>query len=144
MAIINGKVYDWDDVFIGIDGVSGIDVKDISYERKHDMEGRSGKRGVYKGVGYGAKTNSVKVTLYREDYNLLCGWIKQQGYKEFSRAVLPFISVCYADNGQGTCSDKLYKVILNEESFKNAENDKSNEVSLTGIAMGGIEVNGLF
>ncbi len=140
---INGKVYDWSSVTISASDMEGIEPLEISYDDEAEAELIYGKGGRPRGWGSGNRKNSVKMSLLREDFNLMCESIKRQGTKEFYKYVIPKITVSYADEGVATCSDVLTNVVFSKRSFKAANGDKSLKVDLDGFAAGGIRVNGL-
>lgn len=140
--LINGKVYDWSDITINVDGLENMEVQEISYDDGEEDEVIYGKGGKPRGYGTGNYSATVKVTLLREDYNELCRFIKKKG-KRFFRYVIPKITVSFANEDSGTTTDVLHKVKFNKRSFKSAQGDKSNTVSLDGTAIKGIKSNGL-
>ena len=62
--IINGKVYDWSSVTIGVSGCNGIEPQGIDYgdEKEKTLVYRRG--GKIAGFGTGDQKNSVKLTLF--------------------------------------------------------------------------------
>lgn len=140
--LINGKVYDWSSVTIGITGTDGIEPTEISYDDETGKEPIYGKAGKMRGYGTGNKKNSVKISMLREDFNELCRVIKASG-KKFYDYNIPQITVAYADDGKPTCTDVLKDVSITKRSFKASQGDNSLKVDLDGIAYGGIVVNGL-
>ena len=140
--LINGKVYDWSDIDIGIDGLENMEVQEISYDDGEEDEPIYGKGGRQRGYGTGNYSATVKITLLREDYDALCRFIKKKG-KRFFRYVIPKITVSFANEDSGITTDVLKNVKFNKRSFKQAQGDKSNTVSLDGSAFKGIKSNGL-
>lgn len=141
--LVNGKIYDWSSVTIKLKGAEAIEPDEISYDRERETELKYGKGGKPIGYGTGKKTNTVKMTLLREHYDELCRIAKKKRVKELAKLEIPVITVSFADTGKKTSTDKLKKVIFNKESFKTAEGDKENTVSLEGFAFGGIVSNDL-
>lgn len=137
---INGKAYDWSSVTIKLSGCSGIEPVSIDYGDKEEKDPIYGKGGNIRGYGTGNKSNSVKLTLQREDYNTFQDAVKSS--KEFGKVVIPKITVSYADTGATTVTDVISKVTFSERAFKAAQGDKGMTVELTGFAIGGIAPDG--
>lgn len=140
--LINGKAYDWSDVTINVDGLENMEVQEISYDDGEEDEVIYGKGGKGRGYGTGNYSATVKLTLLREDYNELCRFLKQKGAR-FFRYVIPKITVSFANEDSGITTDVLNKVKFNKRSFKSAQGDKSNTVSIDGTVIKGITSNGL-
>lgn len=140
--LINGKVYDWSDITINADGLENMEVQEISYDDGEEDEVIYGKGGRGRGYGTGNYSATVKITLLREDYNELCRIIKRSG-KRFYRYVIAKITVSFANEDSGITTDVLSKVKFNKRSFKSAQGDKSNTVSIDGTVIKGIKSNGL-
>lgn len=137
---INGKAYDWSSITIDLAGCTGIEPTSIEYGDKQEKEPIYGKGGGIRGYGTGNKSNDVKLSLQREDYNLLQDAYKAKGY--FGKVVIPKITVSYADEGATTVTDVLTNVTFSERAFKAAQGDKGISVDLTGFAIGGIKPDG--
>lgn len=138
--IINGKVFDWSSVTIGITGCSGIEPTEISYGDEKEKNFIYGKKGRIRGYGTGTKKNSVKLSLLREDFDTLMDYAKKNN--NFYGMVIPKITVSYADEGCTTSTDILNNVTFTKRDFKAAEGDNSMKVDLEGIAIGGIVIDG--
>lgn len=143
MATVNGKVYDWSSVTIGASDMDGIEPLEISYDDEAEVELVYGKGGKPRGWGSGNRKNSVKLSLLREDFDLMCDVIKKKGIKGFYKYAIPKITVSYGDDETATRTDILTNVIFSKRSFKAAQGDKSLKVDLDGVAAGGILINGL-
>lgn len=137
---INGKAYDWSSITINLSDCTGIEPVGIDYGDKVEKDPIYGKGGNIRGYGTGNKSNDVKLTLQREDYNLLQDAYKASG--EFGKVVIPKITVSYADTGATTVTDVLTNVTFTERSFKAAQGDKGMTVELSGFAVGGIAPDG--
>lgn len=141
---VNGKVYDWSSVSIAVSGCSGIEPTSIDYEDSQDKELIYGKGGEPRGYGTGNKSNTVKMEMLREDYNLLIDAYRSQLGGGFYKMVIPKITVSYADEGATTCTDTLNNVTFTKRSgFGGKQGDKSTTITLEGIAMGGITIDGV-
>lgn len=143
MALINGKAYDWSSVTISTSGMEAIEPSEISYDDENEKDFIYGKKGQIIGYGTGNKKNSVKMSMYREDFNEMCRVIAVLGYKNFYDYVIPKVTVSYADPGKATCSDVLTNITWSKRSFKAAQGDTSMKIDLDGVATGGIQINGL-
>lgn len=143
MALINGKVYDWNSVTINVSGMEDIELQEISYDDEQEHDLIYGKGGKIRGFGTGNQKNSVKLSMLREDFNEMIRVIKSKGYKSFYKYMVPKITVSYADDGASTTTDILTNVKFTKRSLKAAQGDKSMKVDLDGLAIGGIKMNGL-
>lgn len=141
--LINGKIYDWSSVTIHIDGMDSIELQEISYGDEQELEAIYRKGGKIAGYGTGNQKNSVKLTMLREDYNEMVRVIKSKGYKSFYKYMVPKIVVSYADDGAPTTTDVLTNVKFSKRDLKTAQGDKKTNIQLDGLAVGGIETNGL-
>lgn len=141
--LINGKIYDWSSVTIHIDGMDSIELQEISYGDEQELEAIYRKGGKIAGYGTGNQKNSVKLTMLREDYNEMVRVIKSKGYKSFYKYMVPKIVVSYADDGAPTTTDVLTNVKFSKRDLKTAQGDKSTNVQLDGLAVGGIKTNEL-
>ena len=74
--LINGKVYDWSSIDIGIDECENIEVTSINYSDALEREAVYGKGGKVRGYGNGNQSGSCDITMLREDYNEFCKYIK--------------------------------------------------------------------
>ena len=106
--IVNGKVYDWSSVTIGMSGCGGIEPKEISYDDEKEKTLIYGKGGRIRGYGTGQAKNAVKISMLREDFNIFMDAVKASYKKnKFYDVVVPKITVSYADTGCTTCTDTL-------------------------------------
>ena len=74
--IVNGKVYDWSSVTIGMSGCGGIEPKEISYDDEKEKTLIYGKGGRIRGYGTGQAKNAVKISMLREDFNIFMDAVK--------------------------------------------------------------------
>lgn len=139
---VNGKVYDWSSITIALSGCQNIEPTSIDYEDSQDKELVYGRGGNPRGFGTGNKNNSVKMEMLREDYNTLVDAYRSQG--GFYKIVIPKITVSYADVGATICTDVLTNVTFTKRGgFGGKQGDKSTTITLEGIAMGGICIDGV-
>ena len=139
---VNGKVFDYSSITINMTGCSGIEPISIDYEDSQEKEVIFGKGGNTRGFGTGNKSNSVKIELMREDYNVMMDAYRKQG--GFYKIIIPKITVSYADVGATTCTDVLTNVTFSKRSgFGGKQGDKSLTIMLEGFAAGGISIDGV-
>lgn len=139
---VNGKVFDYSSITINMTGCSGIEPISIDYEDSQEKEVIFGKGGNTRGFGTGNKSNSVKIELMREDYNVMMDAYRKQG--GFYKIIIPKITVSYADVGATTCTDVLTNVTFSKRSgFGGKQGDKSLTITLEGFAAGGISIDGV-
>lgn len=139
---VNGKVFDYSSITINMTGCSGIEPISIDYEDSQEKEVIFGKGGNTRGFGTGNKSNSVKIELMREDYNVMMDAYRKQG--GFFKIIIPKITVSYADVGATTCTDVLTNVTFSKRSgFGGKQGDKSLTITLEGFAAGGISIDGV-
>ena len=143
MAVINGRCYDWNSVNLGIQGCENVEPTEITYDTERDEEVVYGKGGNPRGYGTGNYTNSVKLSMLREDFNELCEQIKKKGVGKFFNYVFPKITVSYGNDGQKISTDTLTNVKFNKFSGKASQGDKSIKVDVEGFAFGGVKINGM-
>lgn len=143
MALINGKVYDWNSVTINVSGMENIELQEISYDDEQEVDPVYGKGGKIRGYGTGNQKNSVKLSMLREDFDEMIRVIKSKGYKNFYKYMVPKITVSYADDGAAISTDIITNMKFSKRSLKAAQGDKSMKVDLDGFAVGGIKINGL-
>ena len=74
--IVNGKVYDWSSVTIGMSGCGGIEPKEINYDDEKEKTLIYGKGGRIRGFGTGQAKNTVKISMLREDFNIFMDAVK--------------------------------------------------------------------
>lgn len=140
--LINGKVYDWSSIDIGVDECENIEITSISYSDALEREAVYGKGGKVRGYGNGNYSGSVDITMLREDFKEFCKYIKNKN-KKFYNYTIPKITVSYADEGVETTTDTITKVVISGRDFKSAQGDKKNEVTLKGMVAGSITTDGL-
>lgn len=141
-TIINGKCYDWSDVSIDLPGAEDAQITEISYDFEHEAEAIYGKGGAPRGYGTGNKKYTIKLSMLREDYNVLLKYCKRRG-KRVSTLQIPKITVSYANEDQATTTDVLRGIILNKHSFSAKQGDKSLSVSLDGFMYKAPKLNGV-
>ena len=101
--IVNGKVYDWSSVTIGMSGCGGIEPKEINYDDEKEKTLIYGKGGRIRGFGTGQAKNTVKISMLREDFNIFMDAVKAS-YKQtkFYDVVVPKIT-CFSGEFSTLC-----------------------------------------
>lgn len=95
-----------------------------------------------RGYGTGNKKYTIKLSMLREDYNVLLAYCKRRG-KRLSTLRIPKITVSYANEDQATTTDVLRGIILNKHGFSAKQGDKSLSVSLDGFMYKAPKLNGV-
>lgn len=141
MSRINGKHYDWSDVNIYLPGLT-IEVQDISYDDELEKELVYGKGNKPRGYGTGNYKPSAKISLLREDYNILLDYCRRRRVA-FYKLEIDKIIVSYANDNYPIQTDVLPKCSFMKRSLKAAQGDKSLKVDLDILVGGVIESNGV-
>lgn len=138
---VNGKVYDWGDVDLSLPGIA-TEVQEISYDDELEKELSYGKGYKPRGYGNGKYKASGKISLLRDDYDMIINYCKAKGVA-FYALTFPKIVVSYANAGDRTRQDVLNKVSFAKASHKAAQGDKSLKIDLDLIIAGQIVRDGL-
>ena len=141
-AILHGKCYDGSDITIDLPGAEDAQITEISYDFEQEAEAIYGKGGNPRGYGTGNKKYTIKLSMLREDYNVLLAYCKRRG-KRVSTLRIPKITVSYANEDQATTTDVLRGIILNKHGFSAKQGDKSLSVSLDGFMYKAPKLNGV-
>jgi hypothetical protein len=139
---INGKMFDWSDITIKLSGLENIQPLEISYDDETEKELVYGRGKNPRGFGTGNYKSSLKLSLLRDDYNLITNYCKKHNVT-FYDLVIPKIIVAYANESQTTETDILQGCTFSKRSFKDAQGDKSLKVDLDGIMYKPITSNGV-
>lgn len=140
--LVNGKAYDWGSVGIDLPGLPMIDVQEISYNDELEKEAVYGRGNMPRGYGTGNYKASAKLTLLREDYEVLITHCKDTGATLYG-LVIPKIVVNYADDGDPIHTDVLDTVTITKSDHKGAQGDKKLTVSLDLLVVRGIIRDGV-
>ena len=79
--IVNGKAYDWGDVDIALSGLSGLQPTEISYDDELEKELVYGAGYKARGYGRGNYKTNAKITVSRDDYDIILDYCKRVGKK---------------------------------------------------------------
>ena len=138
---VNGKSYDWGDVDVKIPGLA-LQVQEISYDDEQEKEEAYGRGVMPRGYGTGNYKASGKISLLRDDYDVLLDYCKAKN-TPFYKLIIPSIVVSYANQGERTRIDELKKVMFSKRSNKAAQGDKSLAVDIDLMIVGGIVQDGV-
>lgn len=138
---INGKAYDWGDVTVKFPGLN-LQVKEISYDDERETEEVYGTGAMPRGYGTGNYKASGKISMLRDDYDELLAYCKAKGIA-FYGIEIPSIVVSYANEGERTMIDELKRVKPVKRSHKATQGDKSLNVDIDLMILGGIIQNGV-
>lgn len=141
MLYVNGKAYDWGDVDVKIPGII-LEVQEISYDDEFEKETVYGKGCKPRGYGTGKYKASGKISMLRDDFDILLAYCKQKGISLY-RLEIPKIIVSYANAGAATKQDVINKVSFTKSSNKAASGDKSLKIDLDLLIAGIIDRDGV-
>lgn len=139
--LVNGKAYDWADVNLFLPGLV-IEPQEISYEDELEKELAYGLGSRPRGYGRGNYKATGKLSLLRDDYDVLLDHCKQQGTAFFSLE-FPKVVVSYANEGDAIRQDVLNRVSFTKRSNKAAQGDKNLKVDLDLMIAGMVEHDGV-
>ncbi|MDL2288271.1 hypothetical protein LJC32_02700 [Oscillospiraceae bacterium OttesenSCG-928-F05] len=140
--IVNGRVYDWASVDIKIPELAGLEPQEISYSDELEKELAYGLGMSPRGYGRGNYKADGKLSLLRDDYQLLLNYCKSRKIPFFG-FTFPMIVVSYANDGMRTVTDVLKLVTITKRDNKAAQGDKSLKVDLDLLIVGGVETDGV-
>jgi len=133
---INGRYYDWEHITIKQGGQTLADVLSIEYEDSEKINHIYGKGRVPRGYTKGNWEGSGKLTLLREEYNLLQSRAPQGDIYRME----PFEIVVAYEKGEATVTDSLLDCLFTKRSFGGLEQDTERiTVELEFAILGGIE-----
>jgi len=126
---INGTYFAWEDLTVMLPTGPAIDLTEIEHSWDRELEHVYGQGAAPRGVGRGNLKLEGKMTMKREQYNLLLIYAKGAG-KSLPR-LAPFTITCvYGNEDQGTSTDQLLRVRLKHGAKTMKQGDKTSEVSL--------------
>lgn len=142
--MINGKRYAWEDISISAPEGTIIDITEINYSDKKEIDEIYGKGSNPVGYGQGNYSAEGKMKIRREEHLRLTAALLQQGANSIYQHT-PFpITVSYANNDQPIpITDTLRACKLIETSNGPKQGDKSVELELSFKILGGILWNGV-
>lgn len=136
-TLINGQMYDWSSVELGIAGMPIVSMTSIDYEDSQDVKKVFGKG--RRAVGY-AKGNldaSGKCSLHREAYELLEAAVpviaaslgRPGAVSLYDLPPIP-ITVTYANKDKATIKDVLKNVKFKSRKSSMSQNDEASEIEM--------------
>lgn len=126
---VNGAFYSWEDIkILGPTGLL-VNVASIEYSSEREIEPVYGQGAAPRGVGRGNFKGEGKLTLLKEDYDLLVLYVGGTGKGIYGLS--PFtITVTYQNEDQGVRIDQLLRCRFKKVDRKAAQGDKKLEVAL--------------
>lgn len=141
--MINGKKYSWEDITITFPHGVMVDVSEIEYSDKKETEAQYGKGATPTGYGEGNYSAEGKAKMKREEFELLKASLVKLGAKSIYKHK-PFpITVGYANDDQPTVTDTLKACKITAMSNGPKQGDKSVDVEIELLILGGIDWNGV-
>ncbi|QUO43456.1 hypothetical protein KDJ56_11145 [Brevibacillus composti] len=140
--MINGKVYDWESITIGLPYGVAIAVSGIDYDDELSAELAYGKGAAPIGYGNGNYQASAKLTLLRDEFDKLLDYAKSQGKPLYRLPLFP-ITVSYANDGERTRTDEIRGCKFTKTSNKAKQGDTKLEVELEVLVTGQIIRDGV-
>ncbi|TEB09141.1 hypothetical protein [Pelotomaculum propionicicum] len=140
--MINGKMFDWEDVSIGLPHGVALLIKDISYDDELEVDPAYGKGNKAVGYGTGNYKASGKMSILREEYDKFIDYAKSTGKALYRLPPFP-ITCSYANDGEPVSTDVLRGCKISKRSWKAAQGSKELTVDLDFTITDSIESNGL-
>lgn len=135
MAIqVNGRMYDWASIEIGIAGMPIPSFTSIEYSDEADVKHVHGRGSRPVGYARGNYTANGKITLHREAYEGLAAGAKALGFGSFY-SMKPFpITVTYANPDKPPITDVIKGVLPKKRSASNSQNQDAATIDIEFIA----------
>lgn len=127
--MINGKVYDWEDVTVALPYGIAILIDEITYDDELAIEPVYGKGAVPRAYGRGNYKASGKIGMKREEFNKLNKYAALQGRTLYGLEPFPIV-VSYADDGNPTTVDELPRCKINKSNGGGKQGDKEMKVTV--------------
>ncbi|KEQ23427.1 hypothetical protein [Paenibacillus tyrfis] len=140
--MINGKLYDWESITVGLPYGTAIAISGIDYDDELAGELAYGKGAAPVGYGNGNYTASAKITLLRDEFNKLLDFARSQGQALYRLPLFP-ITVSYANDGERTRTDEIRGCKFTKAAHKGAQGDTKLEVELEILVTGKIIRDGV-
>lgn len=131
--MINGRVYDWESITVGLPTGTLIGIQSIEYKDSKEKEMVYGKGAAPVGRGEGNYKAEGKLTVSRDEYQNILDYCKQVGKAFFRLPPFP-ITVGYANDEEATRTDVITDVVFTERSISPKQGDKSLTKDLSFIA----------
>jgi len=136
--MINGRNYDWESIEIILPHGPLVQVESIEYGDKQEAEAIYGKGARPVGYGRGNYSAEGKLTIRREELSRLEAYARSLGKNIYTLPPFPIV-VSYANEDQPQICDRLQQCQFTERSTSPKQGDKSVNVDLSFLILGGIE-----
>jgi hypothetical protein len=140
--MINGKKHSWEDITINLPHGTLVDVKDIDYSDKKEVEAIYGKGSNPTGYGEGNYSAEGKITLLRSEFEKINDYAKSQASAFYRLKPFP-ITVSFADEEGKTKTDELPSCKFTELKQSPKQGDKEMTVELSFVILDPIIRDGL-
>ena len=120
--MINGKVYDWESISIGLPYGVVIGVESVDYDDELSAEPAYGKGVKPLGYGNGNYQGNAKITILRDEFNKLLDYARREGRGIYRIPPFP-ITVGYANDGERTRTDELRGCKITKLVHKGSQGD---------------------
>lgn len=127
--MINGKVYDWEDVTVSLPYGPVIGIESIDYDDEKEAELVYGKGGKAMGYGRGNYKASSKITMLRDEFDKLLDYARDIGKALYEIPPFP-VTVRYANDGERPRTDIIKGAKLTKNAHKAGQGDKKLSVDL--------------
>jgi hypothetical protein len=133
--MINGKKYSWEDITITFPHGVVVNISEIEYSDKSDVEGVYGKGSNPVGYGVGNYSAEGKAKMGRDEYDLFIDNLYyENGTAIYKHTPFPIV-VAYANDDQGLMVDTLPGCKLTSQSNGPKSGDKSVDVEIGFIIL---------
>lgn len=139
--MINGKKYSWEDITINLPHGTLVDVKDIDYSDKKEIEPVYGKGSNPTGYAEGNYSAEFKLTIARDEFDKFNDYAKSQAKSLYRLPPFP-ITASYASETSSTKTDTLPACKITDIKNSAKQGDKGIDVEISGKILNPIERDG--
>lgn len=132
---INGKRFGWEDLTVFMPIGLMIDLKEIEYDTEMEVEHAYGQGSAPRGWQRGNWKGEGKMTMSREQYDLLLEYCRSQGRTIYTLPPFRITAAYVDDEGEipAASTDQLLGCKIKKSGKKAAQGDKSVDVELEFI-----------
>lgn len=141
--MINGQNYDWESTTISLPTGVLVGVEKIEYSDEKDLKEVYGKGSMPRSYGAGNYKADGKLTLLREEFEVVLDHCKKQGYAGLYRMPTFPITASYSNDDRPRVTDRLVQCKFKKTSLGIDQGAEKSEVELEFLILGGIDWNGL-